>query len=214
MQKAISPLSGKPLETADRILAAAVSLFAEKGYDGVSVKEIAGLASANSALISYYFGGKAQLYQAVLSRQADSFLAVMEKLKSKPLAPLQRLRLFIKEQARLQLSDPSGIFILYREFITPTQAGTDIVKNRFLGIYDRVRDELQAAQDTGSLKPDIDCQRAAFTLVSIFTFYILTRKYETVSPSIALAGVNGFSRLEGVCLEYLRTIAAAKEELP
>lgn len=213
MQNALSNVSGKTGETADKIIQAAIRLFADKGYDGVSIKEISRQAGTNSALISYYFGGKAQLYQAVLNRQADNFFSAMGKLEKSPLSPLKRLKLFVEEQARLQLSDPSGLFILCREFMTPSQAGTDIVKERILGIYRWITEELQEAQKIGSLKPGTDCPRAAFTLISIFTFYILTHKYEGLSPSITLTGADGPSRLEGVCLEYLHTISAEKEIL-
>lgn len=50
----------------ERILSAAVRLFAEKGYDGTSIREICKLANANICLISYYWGGKRELYQGIM----------------------------------------------------------------------------------------------------------------------------------------------------
>ena len=58
----------------DRIIESAIALFAVKGYEGVSVKELTQAAGVNSALISYYFGGKKELYSHVLSTQ----LAILE----------------------------------------------------------------------------------------------------------------------------------------
>jgi hypothetical protein len=53
---------GHCMETADntkeRLLAMAERLFAEKGYDGVSVREITHCAECNLAAINYYFGNK------------------------------------------------------------------------------------------------------------------------------------------------------------
>jgi AcrR family transcriptional regulator len=48
-----------------RILDTAERLFAEKGFEGVSVREITGKAGCNVASINYYFGSKKGLYLAV-----------------------------------------------------------------------------------------------------------------------------------------------------
>ncbi|MGS0561455.1 TetR/AcrR family transcriptional regulator [Microbacterium aurugineum] len=45
-----------------RILAAAVDDFAEKGYDGATVRSIAARAGVDSALVHHYFGTKADLF--------------------------------------------------------------------------------------------------------------------------------------------------------
>ncbi len=63
------------IEARERLLGAALRLFAEKGYGKTSTREIAGAAGVNIASISYYFGDKAGLYRAVfmesMGAQAD-----------------------------------------------------------------------------------------------------------------------------------------------
>ncbi len=49
----------------DRILKAATRLFAEHGFDGVSIRAIAAAADSQLALLHYHFGSKANLYRAV-----------------------------------------------------------------------------------------------------------------------------------------------------
>ncbi|NLU43526.1 MAG: TetR/AcrR family transcriptional regulator [Acholeplasmataceae bacterium] len=44
--------------TAEKILQAAIDLFATNDFTGVSIKDISRRSEVNSALISYYFGGK------------------------------------------------------------------------------------------------------------------------------------------------------------
>ena len=58
------------LTTRERLLQAATRLFADNGYRGASVRDICNLAGANPGAISYHFGGKRQLYRAVLRRAA------------------------------------------------------------------------------------------------------------------------------------------------
>lgn len=65
-----APVAAKPLRTdgqeaRNRLLDAALALFAESGFAKTSTREIAQAAQANVASISYYFGDKAGLYRAV-----------------------------------------------------------------------------------------------------------------------------------------------------
>ena len=59
------------MTTRDRLLQAATRLFADGGYRGASVRDICNLAGANPGAVSYHFGGKRQLYRAVLRRAAE-----------------------------------------------------------------------------------------------------------------------------------------------
>ena len=53
-------------DSKNRLLKVALELFANKGIDGVSTREIAQRAKVNISAITYYFGGKTELYSAVL----------------------------------------------------------------------------------------------------------------------------------------------------
>ncbi len=57
--------------TRARLLAAATELFADHGYRGAPVRAICDLAGANPGAVSYHFGGKRQLYRAVLRQAAE-----------------------------------------------------------------------------------------------------------------------------------------------
>ncbi len=49
-----------------RILEAATTLFAQKGFDGTSIREICKRANVNLCMISYYWGGKQELYRGII----------------------------------------------------------------------------------------------------------------------------------------------------
>lgn len=63
--------------TRERLIEAASSLFAERGYGGASVRDICDLARVNPGAVSYHFGGKRQLYRTAL-RQAAQLLGRFE----------------------------------------------------------------------------------------------------------------------------------------
>lgn len=52
--------------TRDRLIAAATTLFADHGFRGAAVRDICNQARVNPGAVSYHFGGKKQLYRAVL----------------------------------------------------------------------------------------------------------------------------------------------------
>ncbi|SFW13072.1 transcriptional regulator, TetR family [Sinomicrobium oceani] len=62
------------------ILKVAEKLFAENGYDGTSVRHIAREAGVNVAMISYYFGSKEKLLEALLFNRFSGFRKEMEKV--------------------------------------------------------------------------------------------------------------------------------------
>lgn len=88
----------KPMENAGytgkqiQILDVAERLFAERGFDGASVRDIALEAGVNLAMISYYFGSKEKLLQAVFSYRISASRLVLEHLLSdKEMHPLEKI---------------------------------------------------------------------------------------------------------------------------
>lgn len=69
--------SPKGEATRDRILDAAEALFADRGFHGVSLRDITQRAGVELALASYHFGTKENLLRAVVSRRADEHRADM-----------------------------------------------------------------------------------------------------------------------------------------
>ena len=57
-------------QTRERILDTAEAFFADGGYDGTSIREIADGAGIGLAVVSYHFGPKEDLFDAVIARRA------------------------------------------------------------------------------------------------------------------------------------------------
>jgi AcrR family transcriptional regulator len=74
--------------TQSRILDSAITLFAERGFSDVTVRDIAEHAGANPAAISYYFGAKEQLIkqaiQSVVAPLNEKRLAALDRVEQKP----------------------------------------------------------------------------------------------------------------------------------
>src|SRR4051812_9252444 len=63
-----------------QIIYTAEQLFSKKGFNGTSVREIAKEAGINIAMISYYFGSKEKLMEAVFERRSNNVRFQVEAL--------------------------------------------------------------------------------------------------------------------------------------
>src|SRR5690606_41572748 len=58
-------------DTRESILDAAEDLFSKHGFYGVTIRQVAGEAGVDTALVHYYFGSKRELFDAVFLRRAE-----------------------------------------------------------------------------------------------------------------------------------------------
>jgi AcrR family transcriptional regulator len=79
-----------------QILAAAIGLFARKGFSATGVREIAQQAEVNIAMISYYFGSKRGVLEAALDIFFQRYQEVAEQSLAGDDPPEQQMRRFIR----------------------------------------------------------------------------------------------------------------------
>ncbi len=79
-----------------RILGAATAEFASRGFKGASMDAIAARTNTTRALINYYFGGKEQLYLAVLERVYAEIRAAEIELDLDHLPPVEAIRCIVE----------------------------------------------------------------------------------------------------------------------
>ncbi|MFK7764400.1 MAG: TetR/AcrR family transcriptional regulator [Roseobacter sp.] len=75
------PKGGRSAETRELILDAAEHLFADRGYDGASIRDVAAQAGLQVHSIGYHFGPKESLFDAVVARRAE----IMTRLRCEAL---------------------------------------------------------------------------------------------------------------------------------
>jgi AcrR family transcriptional regulator len=85
----------------DAILGVAFRLFAEQGYTGVSIKDIANAGRINSALIYYYFTNKDHLFVEALKYSVRSALARRRRLGNSEDDPVTELNLWFDTNEKL-----------------------------------------------------------------------------------------------------------------
>ena len=77
MPRSASVNQGMRERSRERILAAALEVFAAKGYEAASISEITAQADVSRGLVSYYFATKEQLAAELLDRWLDGIAAIL-----------------------------------------------------------------------------------------------------------------------------------------
>ncbi|MDO4179368.1 MAG: CerR family C-terminal domain-containing protein [Phascolarctobacterium sp.] len=168
----------QPVEqtSAEKILAAATELFARNNFDAVSVKQIAEASNCNGALISYYFGGKKNLYQEVLYTQAKEFINIQEAIRVKKLSPFTKLHAFVDSIAKLQAEHPYHIHLIYREMLSPEPMFEKYIHSHLYRVHTFMAELVEEAIANGEIKTNIRPTHVAFTLESIILFFFLAKQ--------------------------------------
>src|SRR5687768_15689675 len=89
--------------TRDRLIQAALEAFSSMGYEGVSVRDIERQADVNRGLVAYHFGGKEELWKAMMDSVMGQFKQELTPLATTLMAvsPNERPRVAIKVIVRL-----------------------------------------------------------------------------------------------------------------
>ncbi|MDE3235597.1 MAG: TetR/AcrR family transcriptional regulator [Bacteroidota bacterium] len=102
----------------DHIINAAMELFAEKGFEGTSIRDIAAKADVNLAMVNYYFGSKEKLFEAMVEQKATFMRGQLEALESdKELTELEKVDRIIEAYVDRFLSNPGFHKVIQQEML-------------------------------------------------------------------------------------------------
>lgn len=157
-----------------KLMETATELFAQKGFNAVSIRELAGSAKVNSALISYYFGSKEGLYQEVLEEQ---FILIAQMLKMfeemPPISPIESITLYAKNIAVIHQQRPYLTRFIISEIINPTPCCEIVIKKYISRIFCFLHATLEEGIAKGDFKPDLNRDFAIVSLAGIMNFFFI-----------------------------------------
>lgn len=119
------------IEPRQRLLVAAEEVFARRGFDGATVREICDRAGMNVAAINYHFGDKERLYTETVRNAHQCGMAQMRLAEWPAEAPpAAKLRDFIQVMARTMHEPvrPTALQLMMRELSNPSPAAQAVVR--------------------------------------------------------------------------------------
>ena len=145
--------SETPPSSRDRILDAASAAFAEGGFAGARVDEIADRAGVNKAMLYYHFGDKRALYTEVLARNFGRIEEALSASIPQEGSASARLREVIAAVVQAIAANPDHPRIVLREFASGAANLPPEILERMLGLLGRVRNLLDEGTGSGEFRP-------------------------------------------------------------
>jgi TetR/AcrR family transcriptional regulator len=169
------------------ILQAAEALFAEKGFDAVSMSAIAKLANTSKPNIYHHFKNKNELYFAIMEAAVQRATDLLDALEDSFSAG---------QLENILLHDRSTQLIMREAFSGTSERGRDIAKQMVSKVFSRLVAMVQQGQSRGEFRADIDPSLAAFMIVSTNMFYFQSKPVMEDNPEITFSGdASTFNRI-------------------
>src|SRR5262245_22201741 len=174
MLKAVFPMNSTDSDTTrERIATAAGEIFAERGFDGTTVRDICQRAGANIAAVNYYFGDKQRLYVEAVVQAHRWRMEQFPLPKWDDDTPAEkRLADFILTFVRRVKSGPDGTWhskLMMREMANPTEACAELAQSSIRPQFEILLSILRELMPANA--SDEELRLTAFSIVGQCLFY-------------------------------------------
>lgn len=170
----MTELNDKQLE----ILQVAEQLFAEEGFDGTSVRDIAKQANVNIAMISYYFGSKEKMLEALIINRISDMRLQLESLYNENIPPFAKIDKLIELYVSRINKNRCMYQIIHFEFSTRKrelsfEKFTEMKINN-LRALEKI---IQEGQDSGDFQKNINVALLAPTIMGTYFHFHMNKHF-------------------------------------
>ena len=161
-----------------RILQVAEKLFADKGFDGTSIRNISKEAKINIAMVSYYFGSKEKMLESLIFFRISDLKMQLENLYQEAIEPMEKINKLI-ELYIARINKNKCIYQILHFELSNKKRSVDIksftdVKRQNLISLQKIITE---GQEKGVFKKDINVPLLPPTILGTFFHFQMNRPY-------------------------------------
>ncbi len=162
-----------------RILREAEVLFAEKGFDGTSIRDIATAAGANVSMISYYFGSKEELMKAIIRKRIDDSVRLLDAVMAdEKTSPVGKIEAFVGRFIEHKIQNVHFTRILTTEqTLKRNEAFTEIITELRTTMARHLETLLKLAARKGHIRKNIDVVLLTSTLIGTVNSLVGNRDF-------------------------------------
>lgn len=167
-----------PVRTRARILDAAKAEFAELGLGGARVDGIAVRAGVNKRMLYHYFGGKDDLFLAVLEAAYADIRDAEKALRLEHLAPVEAITTLVTFTWNYFLENPEFLRLVNSENLHKARhlQGSAVIRDLHTPFVAMVADILARGEADGSFRGGVDPVQIIMSIAAL-GYYYLTNRY-------------------------------------
>jgi len=160
--------------TREALLDAATLVFAERGFAGARVDEIAARARVNKALIYAYYGDKKKLYGAVIASRVSLFAnPVVSEAVAREAGPRRALEEVIRRFFQTLIKDRPFARLLAWDLLSPGREGREVILESAGPMLQLISELVGRGRASGEMPAATDPELLRSGLVSLGLGYIL-----------------------------------------
>jgi AcrR family transcriptional regulator len=164
-------------------------LFARRGYDGASVRDIARASDVNISALSYHFGSKQALFEEVIRDGTAGIRATLSDLAAKPMPLRDKARLLFDAYLEFLTGEDSVSRIIMAELAVGGRRLPEAAAHLLLQAIGVLRGMIREGVRNGEIRPDVDETLTIISIVSLPVYLAFAR------PVVELIrGKKGYSR--------------------
>lgn len=151
---------------------AAIRLFSENGFDGVSMRSVALAAGVSKSNIYHHFQSKQALYLAIMHDSARRLSALVEDLAEGEGDFAQRLRVFAREHLEHVFRNATTLRLFLREAFSGDEEKSRVLVEQVVGgIFQRLVGIFRDGQKVGVVRSELDPGLCAVLIMGGDLFY-------------------------------------------
>src|SRR5256885_1958387 len=149
-----APRRGRPGYDLDSLLAVAVQVFNERGYDGTSMEDLSARLGISKSAIYHHVSGKEELLRRSVDRALDALFAVLDEPRATTGRAIERLEHVVKRSCEVLVAELPFVTLLLR-VRGNTNVERDALSRR--REFDRiVTDLVRRGEEEGDIRRDVD----------------------------------------------------------
>jgi AcrR family transcriptional regulator len=184
---------GRPGYDLESLLAVAVAVFNERGYDGTSMEDLSRRLGISKSSIYYHVDSKEQLLALALDRALDGLFSVADEvLAAGGIPAIERLELLVRGSVRVLAEELPCVTLLLRARGNTATEQRALARRRE---FDRIVADLVAqAERDGDIRPDVDpaiTARLLFGLVNSLVEWYRPGRHDSAGSGPAATAEAG-----------------------
>ena len=214
MRKQTARIRGDGEKTREALIEAAGELAAERGWANVAARDVCDLAGVNCASVNYWFGGRDQLYEAVLSRIPDTIFSQELEIEMVQYGTAEEaLRYFVTHHLMHSEDKRSWPMRVWAREVTATPSANLLAMARKIGVV-RIKALQQFFADYLGIEDYRDTRVGAAFITTMSAVLI----HMLIAPELRNIVIPGFEKepekmRELIVRQVMAGLAARRDEI-